>query len=206
MDLTREVDAILQRAGALGLARGHARAGRQRRDLAQRPQQVALTVGQRAVVGAVGQDHAGPAAGGGHRGADQARVAQEAHRLGRQVDGEVAGDLQDLVLAQRALGDRRVGERDVHVGEALDVDAVRADRADAPQGLVVEEDHRPVHGRQPARRLAQPAVEAGGGLAAVEREEQVGERLEGVDVDDASLGQVHTPTLTPPEPGGQHIS
>src|SRR5207237_9097803 len=62
--------------------------------------------------------------------------------------------------------------------------------ADAAQGLVVEEDHRPVHGGQAARRLAQAPVEAGGRLGAVEREEQVGERLEGVDVDDPLLARL----------------
>ena len=76
--LAREVHPLLQLAGLRLLVGGQAGEGGQRGGLAERPQQVALGVAQRrAVRAAVGQDHAQPAAGGGHRRADQRRLADQ---------------------------------------------------------------------------------------------------------------------------------
>ncbi len=97
--LAREVHPLLQLAG-LGLLVGRqAREGGERGGLAERPQQVALGVAQRrAVRAAVGEDHAEPAAGGGHRRADERRLADQVAELGRHALGRRAGDLDHAVL------------------------------------------------------------------------------------------------------------
>ena len=75
VDVTRHVDALLELAGALRLARRDARHGRQRGGLAERPQQVALVVPDRRRVGrAVADDDPDPATRRDHRRDDELAV------------------------------------------------------------------------------------------------------------------------------------
>ena len=86
--------------------------------------------------------------------------------LVRDALGHRAGDLDHAVLDQRLARDRHGLDRHLGVGEDVERDAEGARGAHAPARAVVAEDHRAVHVREPARRLAQAAVE---GVAATGR-------------------------------------
>ena len=182
--LAREVHPLLQLAG-LGLLVGRqAREGGERGGLAQRPQQVALGVAQRRAVGpAVGEDHAEPAAGGGHRRAHERRLADQVLELVRHALGHRARDLDHAVLDERLARHRHGLDGHLGVGEDLERDPVRAGGADAPARAVVAEDHGAVHVGEPAGGLAQAAVERVAGRVGLDAREQLDERLERVDAD-----------------------
>ena len=118
VQLAGEVDARLEQARAALLARRDADARRQRGGLAERPHRVALVVGElEAGAAAVGEDHAEPAAAGGHRRAGERLDAAEARVALGHPALEVAGDLHDAVLREGHLGDRRLLERPVDLRE-----------------------------------------------------------------------------------------
>ena len=82
--LAGEVDALLERDGALVLARRRARHRRERRHLAEDPQHLALGVGQRrALAAAVAEDRPEPAPARGDRRADDGARLQARHVAGR---------------------------------------------------------------------------------------------------------------------------
>ena len=128
---------------------------------------------------AVGEDHAAPAAAGRQRAADERRaVEQVAEALGHLARDRLGVHLDHAVLDERLARDRRRLDGHVRVGEAVEVEPVRARRAHAPARLVVAEDHRAVHRGEPAHRLAQRRVERVGGAVGLRAREQLDERLE----------------------------
>ena len=196
VDLAREVHALLQLAGLGLLVGGLAGEGGERGGLAERPQQVTLGVPQRrAVRPAVGEDHAQPAAGGGHRRAHERRLADQGLVLLRDALDHRARELHHAVLDQALARDRHGLDRHLRVGEELERDAEAAGRADAPPCAVVAEDHRAVHVGEPACGLAQAAVEGVAGRVRLDAREQLDERLERVDRDRRLAG--HGVTLHP---------
>ena len=105
----------------------------ERGGLAERPQQVALLVGERPGLARVRQDHAEPAPRGRERRADEVGLAHAARgtppgprRRCRRVD------LDDAVLLQRLARDGRGLDGDLRVRERVDVDPVGARGAHAP--------------------------------------------------------------------------
>ena len=94
VDLAGEVDALLERDGALVLARRRARHRRQRRHLAEDPQHLALGGGQRrAVAAAVAEDRAEPAPARGDRRADDGARLQALDVAGGELLLEVLAEL-----------------------------------------------------------------------------------------------------------------
>ena len=141
VDLAREVDALLQLLGELLVARRDPRVRGERRDLADRPQQVALAVGQRRVARAVGEDHAGPAPAGGDRRAHEQPVAQQrAVALGQLERRGSRATSSTRSSTSACARDRRGLDGEVHAGEGVERQVVRARRAHAPLRLVVAED------------------------------------------------------------------
>ena len=133
VDLAREVEPLAEPARALLLAGGVARGGDERRGLAERPQQVALAVGElEPAAAAVGADHAVGAAAGAQRRAHERRDPEQLRVLGRDLLLDPLGDDDHLVLEQRALGDRGVDERRPQRRQLLERDPVGADRAHPP--------------------------------------------------------------------------
>src|SRR4051812_24422824 len=118
VDLAREVHALLQLARLGLLVGGQAREGGERGDLAERPQQVALGIAERRAVGAaVAEDHAEPAARGGHRRDHERALLDEALELVRDALGHRAGDLDHAVLDERVARDGDGLHRHLGVGE-----------------------------------------------------------------------------------------
>ena len=161
VDLPRQIDPLLELHRLLGLGRDDPRHRRQRRRLAQRPEQVLLgVIKRRCRHQPVGEDHADRAAGRGHRHAEQAYRLLE---IGLVLDGELPADVaryfDDGVSAERARRDRCRLDRHVRADERREVEPVRAGRPHPPASRVVAEDHRAPHSRQPADRLAQTGVE-----------------------------------------------
>ena len=168
--LAREVDPLLQLARASLLEGRVARGLGQRGGLAERPEQVALLVGQRAPRAAVGEDHAAPAPARRERAADERRVVEQvAEGLGHLARDRLGVHLDHAVLLERLARDRRRLHGHARVREAVEVEPVCARGAHAPVRLVVAEDHRAVHRREPADRLAERRVEAVGGPVGLRR-------------------------------------
>jgi hypothetical protein len=188
VDLAGQVDAVLELARPLLGASGPARAGREGRDLAQRPQQVGLGAGQRTIVRAPREDDPRPAPRRAHRRAHQARVGDQVGVGGGHLGGGAVGRLHDTILAQRPQGDRGLLDGGAHLAEPAELDPVAAHGAHAAQRRVVEEEDRAVHLGQAARRLAHPAVEAAVGILGVEGEEQIGQRLHRAQLDAGGRG------------------
>ena len=69
------------------------------------------------------------------------------------------GRLDDAVLGERALGDRRLVEGPLDAREQARIDTVAADGADQSQRRVVEVEAGAAHRREAAERLAEPVVE-----------------------------------------------
>ena len=119
MDVAREVDAVLELAGALAVEGRDPRHRRERERLAQRPQQVpARVVERRDLRRRLDEHHARPAVGGGDRDVDERAVADELQELGGDEVLLARQDLDDAVLGQRGGGQRGDLDADVDVGEA----------------------------------------------------------------------------------------
>ena len=190
MDLARELEPLAEAARALLLAGRVARRRDERRRLAERPQQVALAVGElEAPAAAVGADHAVGAAGGAQRRAHERRDPEHLGVLRRHRLLDPLGDDHHLVLEQRALRDRRVDERRAQRRELRERRPVRADRADPAARGVGHEDRRAAHRRQPADRLADPVVELGRRRLGVDVGEQLDEHLERLDAREQRRGR-----------------
>ena len=191
VDLAGQVDSVLELVGLLRLRGDDPRHGRQRRGLPQRPQQVDLGVVERwRREQTIGQDHADSPPRRHHRS------AHEPHGLGEELEvvrgdlvGEVALDLDDAVLGQRASGELRGLDCHVGGGELLDSEAVGARRAHPPRCPVVAEDQRPAHSREPAHSLAQAVVEvAAGSIALLRLREHLDEQLQRLDSETGGRG------------------
>jgi hypothetical protein len=100
----------------------------------------------------------------------------------RELALEPLGGLGDPVLLERLAGERDGLDGDVQVAQQAEVEPVGAHGEHAPAGLVVAEDDRALHRRQPADGVAHLAVEDGGVRLALDPREQVGEQLERFDV------------------------
>ena len=182
MDLARQLEPLAEPAVSLLLAGRVARGRDERGRLAERPQQVALTVGElEAPTAAVRADHAVGAARGAHRGAHERRDPQHLRVVGRYRLLDSLRDHDHLVLEQRALRDRSVDERRAQRRELRERRAVCSDRADPPSCSVRHEDRRAAHRRQPADRLADAVVELSRGGLGVDLRQQLGEHLERLD-------------------------
>jgi hypothetical protein len=151
---------------------------------------VALGIAQlEAGAATVGEDHPEPAPGGRHRHAAERLDPAETGVALRHPAADVAADLDHAVLGQRHLGDRRLLERAVHLGEQAALDAVAADDHDELARVVVEQQPGAVHPAEPAAGLAELVVERGAGLGgAVERAEQVDDHVERVRARREGLG------------------
>ena len=134
VDLAGQLEALAQSPRALLLAGGVAGGGDQRRRLAQRPQQMALAVGQlEAAAAAVGADHAVGVAGRAQRRAHERRDPEQLGVLGRHLVLDSVGDDHHLVLEQCPLGDRgrQQRRRRLQVHQLAKRGAVRPDHVDA---------------------------------------------------------------------------
>ena len=88
-------------------------------------------------------------------------VEQVAEALGHLARDRLGVHLDHAVLDERLARDRRRLDGDVRAARSgVEVDAEGARRAHAAARLVVAEDHRAVHRREPADRLAERGVEA----------------------------------------------
>ena len=158
VDLARQVDAIGEMAAVGLLARGLARRQRQRANLAQRAQDLALLVGQ-LPLGPLGEDHAEAVATRGERDADEVLDLHQRVVGRRQLVGAA---LEHLVEVERAAGDRRRLDREVVAVEELDVDLVGADDPHAAGDVVVDEDDGAPHRPEAADGLGEAVVEGSG--------------------------------------------
>ena len=112
MDLAGEVEALAESASAFLLPSDVAGGRHERGGLAERPQQVALAVGElESPAAAVGADHAVGVATRAERGAHERGDPEQLRVLGGNLLLDPVRDDHDLVLEQRALGDRRVDKR-----------------------------------------------------------------------------------------------
>ena len=140
-------------------------AGGQRGEPAERHHRLPLAVVEREVLAfAVGEDHPEPAPRGADRRAGQVGALRQLGVAGGHVLGEVAvdpvhADLDHPVLLQRLLGDRRLVDRPADPFHQLRRDPAGADRDHRTIGLVVQQQHRPLHRGQRHHRLAHPVVE-----------------------------------------------
>ena len=112
VDLPGQLQTLAQPPVALLLAGGVAGCRDQRRRLAERPQQMALPVGQLEDSAAtVGADHPVGAAGGTERRADERRDPEQLGVLRWNLVLDPVRDDDHLVLQQRPLRDRRRQQR-----------------------------------------------------------------------------------------------
>ena len=142
-----------------------------------------LALERRAARPAVRQDDPEPAPGGRHRRAHQRRLAEQVAVLVGDLRRVVVADLDHAVLLERLARDRRRLDGQVRILEQLEVDPVGARGVHPPACVVVAEDHRPVHRRDAAGRLAETAVEVVGRAVDLHARQQLDERLERVDRD-----------------------
>jgi hypothetical protein len=179
VDVAREVDALLELARALAVVRRDPRRRRERERLAEHPQQLpARLVDRRRAGGRLGEDDADPAARGDDRHVHERVVADEL----REVVGDVMAlgreHLDHAILGQRSARDRRRLDGHVSGREAVEREPVRTTRLDAPAGVVVAEDHGPIHARDPADRLGETRVELLRPGLLVDAAEDVAQQLE----------------------------
>ena len=95
----------------------------------------------------------------------------------------------DLIVDQGALGDRRLLDASVGMGEDLGLDPVATRRDDEAASRVVEEEDGALERGQPADRLADPVVKRGrvGGCVA-ELEQQPDDEVERVAAQRLGIG------------------
>ncbi len=183
VDLAREVDPLLQLA-ALLVVRGDLAGDRCHRDrLTERPQQMSLVVVHlRQARFALGHHNTDVATRGGHRRADDAHAREQLAHVRRHLEVLGAEDLQHTVLDERPPRGRHRVDRHEQVRELLQLDAVSPHRAYASPRAVVAHEHRALHRREAADRLAQAAEERVRRRALADTREQVGHHLEHLDV------------------------
>ena len=150
-----EINALLELQSLLVLAGGNPRHRGQRSGLAERPQQLALSLLQRRRAPiAVADDHADPTTSRNHWHADDVRQAEALGILHRNGRIEPLRDVDHAVLLECPPGDRRRLDGHEHVLEVAHVDAEPAGEADAASRRVVAEDDGATQRRQPSGRLA----------------------------------------------------